>query len=162
MGRIGLFSTVIVAIALGSGACRRGDDRANAATEGRDAGGREEVTITGCLTGAPDRNAFVVTPARDALASGALHSGTGEVPTFTYELVGNSGDLSPHVGRQVEVTGKVDDERDDEVDVDRKDKTESPRVDDKVTPAIETKEEVEIKVRRLEVSSVRPTGQPCK
>jgi hypothetical protein len=62
------------------------------------------------------------------------------------------------------VTGHLDDDRDDEVKVDQEDKTELPKTqsgDDKVTPAIETDTEMRINVRRLNVSSITPTGQAC-
>lgn len=124
----------------------------------------EEVSVTGCLTAAPDRNAFVVTADRNALTSGTLHASSGEVPTYTYELVDAKADLTPHVGRQVEVKGHLDPERDDEVDVESKDTTELPSArvgKDAVTPAIETSTEVEIMVRRLHVVSATPTGKAC-
>ena len=163
----GLFLGVVFSMAAGSAACSRtADERANqqeAALATRE-GANDEVTITGCLTGAPDRNAFVVTADRNALTSGALHSGSGETPTYTYELVGNAADLSPHVGKQVQVRGRVDDDRDDEVDVENKTKSEGERVqsgDSKVTPAVETNEEMEIKARRLQVASVSATGGNC-
>jgi hypothetical protein len=136
----------------------------DAAMSERDRAAGDEITVTGCLTSAPDRSAFVVTADRTALTSGALHAGDGETPTYTYELTGNSGDLAPHVGRQVEVTGRLDEDRDDEVKVDEEDKTELPKTqsgDDTVKPAIETETELNINVRRLNVSSVSQTGKPC-
>lgn len=168
MRATGIIFGLMLTAAAGSAACSRTADQREQQQEAAlatraDATG-DDVTITGCLTSAPDRGAFAVTADRNALTSGALHSGSGEVPTYTYELVGNAADLSPHVGRQVEVKGRLDDDRDDEVDVETKNKTESPRVqsgDDKVTPAIETNEEMEIKVRRLHVTSVNPTGGTC-
>jgi hypothetical protein len=163
----GLFIPIVCGVALTATACGRAEERkatqeAALATRAQTTG--KEVTVTGCLTSAPDRGAFVVTADRNALASGALQSGSGEVPTYTYELVNASGDLTPHVGRQVEVKGHLDPDRDDEVDVDTKDKTKEPptRVGgDTVTPAVETRSEIEIQVRRLHVVSTTPTGQPC-
>ena len=163
----GSYLPIILGLAVTATACGRADERraeqsAALATRAQQTG--KEVTITGCLTAAPDRGAFVVTADRTALASGALSSGSGEVPTYAYELVDSSADLSPHVGRQVEVKGRLDNDRDDEVDVDTKDKSKEPpaRVgNDTVTPAIETKEEIEIKVKRLHVISATATGQPC-
>jgi hypothetical protein len=124
----------------------------------------DELTVTGCLTSAADRGAYVVTADRTALASGALHAGDGETPTYTYELTGNTGDLASHVGRQVEVKGRLDEDRDDEVEVDQEEKTELPETqsgNETVTPAIETDTEMRINVRRLHVSSVSQTGAPC-
>ena len=163
----GLFIPIMCGVTLTAAACGRAEERKAAqdaalATRAETTG--QEVTVTGCLTAAPDRAAFVVTADRTALASGAMHAGSGEVPTYTYELVDSSADLTPHVGRQVEVKGHLDPDRDDEVDVDAKDKSKEPptRVGgDTVTPAVETKSEIEIQVRRLHVASATPTGQPC-
>ena len=158
---------IILGLAVTATACGRANERRaeqTAALETRAQQTGKEVTITGCLSAAPDRGAFVVTADRTALASGALYSGAGEVPTYTYELVDSSADLSPHVGRQVEVKGYLDADRNDEVDVEEKDKSKEPQArvgNDTVTPAIETKEEIEIMVKRLHVVSTTPTGQPC-
>ena len=130
----------------------------------RDGAAGDNITVTGCLTSAPDRGAFVVTADRNALTSGALHAGDGETPTYTYELTGNTNELAQHVGRQVQVQGRLDDERDDEVKVDEEEKTELPKVqsgNDKVEPAVETDTEMQIKVRRLNVASVTQTGRMC-
>jgi hypothetical protein len=157
---------ILLGLAMTATACGRAEDRRaeqSAALESRAQQTGKEVTVTGCLAAAPDRAAFVVTADRNALASGAVHAGSGEIPTYTYELVDSSADLSPHVGRQVEVRGHLD-ARNDEVDVDARAKTKEPPVkvgDDTVTPAIDTKQEIEIKVRRLHVVSATPTGQPC-
>ena len=108
----------------------------------------QEVTVTGCLTAAPDRAAFVVTADRNALMSGAMHSGSGEVPTYAYELVDSSADLSPHVGGRSK-------SRASRSPIATKKWTSMPGQDqgaadesgrDTVTPAVETKPEIEIKV----------------
>lgn len=168
MRRTGLLVGIICSVAVGAGACNRADDRAaqqEAAIEARDGGASgDEVTVTGCLTAAADGNAYALTAARTALTSGAMHSGTGETPTYTYELMGNTGELKEHVGRQVEVTGRVDPDRRDRENVDEKEKTELPETpsgDRNVTPAIETETEMRINVRRLEVRSVTETGRAC-
>jgi hypothetical protein len=158
----------MLSVALGSAACSRtAEERGEmqeAALDARGGASGGEVTITGCLTSAPDRGAFVVSADRNALTSGGLHAGDGETPTYTYELTGNTADLTQHVGRQVEVRGRVDDDRDDEVKVDQEEKTELPERqsgDDTVKPAIETDTEMNINVRRLNVSSVKQTGAAC-
>jgi hypothetical protein len=163
----GLFIPLVFGVSLTAVACGRADERKatqEAALATRAATTGKEVTVTGCLTAAQDRAAFVVTADRNALTSGAMNTGSGEIPTYTYELVDSSADLTPHVGRQVEVKGHLDPDRDDEVDVDAKDKTKEPPTrsgGDTVTPAVETKSEIEIQVRRLHVVSATPTGQPC-
>jgi hypothetical protein len=117
------------------------------------------------LTAAPDRAAFVVTAARDTLTSDAIYAGSGGTPTYTYELMGNTGDLTSHVGRQVEVTGRLDEDRKDTVDVDNEEKTALPEVqsgDRKVEPTIKTETEIDINVRRLQVAQVTATGVACQ
>ena len=164
MHRTGLLIGLIFSVGIGS-ACSRAADEPLADQDPSPTATGNEITVTGCLTSAPDRDAFVVTAARDALTSGAIYSGAGGTPTYTYELMGNTADLTAHVGRQVEVTGRLDDDRDDEVDVDEEDKTELPKVqsgDRAVEPSIETDTEMEINVRRLAVATVEPTGQPCQ
>lgn len=150
----------VVALASGAWACSGADD--TTAREARLDG--DQVTVTGCLTAAPDGGAYVLTANRNALTSGALYSGDGEVPTYTYELVPGSADLTPHVGREVAITGAIDDDVKDEVEVDDEKTTTEPETqvgDDKVTPAIETDTEMEIQVRRLHVASVQATGNSC-
>jgi hypothetical protein len=168
MRRTGPFLGILLSVALASAACTRtADERAEqqrAALAARDGAPGEDVSITGCLTAAPDRSAFVVTADRNALVSGALYSGSGETPTYTYELTGNTGDLSAHIGRQVRVTGRVDKKREDQVKVDDEQKVKLPETqsgNDKVTPAIRTDAEMEINIRRLIVASVTPTGKSC-
>lgn len=167
MHRTGLILGVIFSVGMGAACSRSADERANQQMAG-EADGRatgNDITVTGCLTAAADRAAFVVTADRNALTSGAMYSGAGGTPTYTYELTGNTGDLAAHVGRQVEVTGRLDDDRKDDVQVGEKEKTELPAVqsgDRTVEPAITTETKLDINIRRLEVASVAPTGQGCQ
>ena len=168
MRHTGILVGLIFSAAMGSAACSRAADERGAQQEAaiaaRDGAAGDEITVTGCLTSAADRGAFVVTADRNALTSGALHAGDGETPTYTYELTGNTADLTKHVGRQVRVTGRVDEDRDDEVKVDQEEKTELPETrsgNDTVKPAVETDTEMNINVRRLTVSSVAQTGAAC-
>lgn len=173
MHRTGLYLGIILSVAVGSGACSRAADerdgsaiaRDGATGDAVDAATGDEITVKGCLTAAPDRAAFVVTADRDALTSDAIYAGSGGTPTYTYELMGNTGDLTTHVGRQVEVTGRLDTDRKDDVDVDEEEKTALPPVqsgDRKVEPSIKTETEVDINIRRLQVAKVAPTGQACQ
>ncbi len=168
MRHTGVFVGIIFSVAMGSAACSRAAEERGemqeAALAARDGAAGDEMTVTGCLTSAQDRGAYVVTADRSALASGALHSRDGETPTFTYELAGNTGELAQHVGRQVQVRGRLDEERDDEVKVDAEEKTQLPETqsgNEKVTPAIETETEMRINVRRMNVSAVTSTGAAC-
>jgi hypothetical protein len=162
MRRVGIFTLFLFSMTLTSAACnRQGEEAARQPAAVADArGDGEEITVTGCLTAAPDRSAFVVTATRDALASSTVQATGGEAPTYTYELVGGA-DLHAHVGQQVAVKGRLDSDGKNEIDIDNERKTEQPETragNDTVTPAIETKEEIELQVRRLHVSSVMPTG----
>ena len=169
MRQSGLIIGLALSVAIGTAACSREaeqrGDMQESALAARDGAAGDAITVTGCLTSAPDRGAFVVTADRNALTSGALHAGDGETPTYTYELTGNTADLTRHVGRQVQVTGNLDEDRDDQVKVDEEEKTELPKTqsgDETVRPAVETDTEMKINVRRLSVSSVTQTGRACE
>jgi hypothetical protein len=168
MRRTGLVLGLIFSVGFVLSGCNRtADERADqqrAALEEKGQLPGDLIKITGCLTAAADQNAFVVTADREALASSTLTAAQGEAPTYTYELAGNTSNLPAHVGQQVEVTGRVDEDRKADVDADEKSEVKLPPAQsgkDIVKPAIETEAEVEIKVRRLHVSSVMPTGRPC-
>lgn len=163
MERSGLFLGLILSAALGVVGCGNADERAEMqeqALESHAGATGDETTVTGCLTSAPDRAAYAVTVTPEALATAVNPTKTD---TYTYELVGNAADLAQHVGKEVQVMGRLADFG-DEVEVEKKEEaTLEPRQsgDEKVTPAIETKTEAEINVRRLHVSTITPTGQPC-
>ncbi len=168
MRRTGLILGLIFSVALVlSGCSRTAEERSEQQQAAMEAQGQlpgDLIKVTGCLTAAPDRNAFVVTADRHALTSSTLTATQGETPTFTYELTGDTSNLSAHAGQLVEVTGRLDDSRKDEVDVDDKSEAKLPSVrsgNETVTPAIETETDVEISVRRLHVSSVASTGRDC-
>jgi hypothetical protein len=154
-------------MAAASTACgRNADERARSqeAALAADPARGDDITVTGCLTAAADRGAFVVSADRNALTSGALYANSGETPTYTYELTGNTADLTAHVNQQVEVSGHLDDDRKDRAKVDQEETVKHAEVQagkDKVAPAIETDTEMDINVRRLQVASVKPTGRPC-
>jgi hypothetical protein len=172
MHRTGLILGITLSIALVSACSRTADEqdatvgaRDSATGDAADAATGEEITVKGCLTAAADRAAFVVTADRDPLTSDAIFAGAGGTPTYTYELMGNTGDLTSHVGRTVEVTGRLDDDRTDDVNVDEEEKTDLPEVqsgDRKVEPTIKTETKMDINVRRLQVAKVAPTGQACQ
>lgn len=65
------------------------------------------VTLTGCIRGGPEANTYIITKAPDALTAGINAATTGAVPTINYVLVGGQ-DFKPHVGHQVEITGRID------------------------------------------------------
>jgi hypothetical protein len=81
-------------------------------------GGRNDITITGCLARA-DRtepgaaHAFVLTNARTGAPSSesSVHEATGTTGTAPVTLTGNDSDLQKHVGQRVELRGKWDESR---------------------------------------------------
>ena len=144
-------------------ACRDGNERRpeNLQADATAPSG-PEVSVTGCLTAGRDASAFVLTAARDSLATGTLQASRGEVPTYTYELVGAPADLTPHVGKQVEVRGRIDPDVKESVDVEAKTRDEQPAVRAGQDSArVETRQEIEIDVRRLYVLSTTPTDRRC-
>jgi hypothetical protein len=154
-----LITTLTLAFALA--ACGGGDERPATQADANATPRGPEVTVTGCLTGGREANAFALTAARDPLASGTLQVGRGEVPTYTYELVGATNDLAQHVGRHVEIRGRVDPDVKESVDFEARTRDEQPASTGQGTPSVETREEVEVDVRRLHVLSVTPTDRRC-
>ena len=149
-----LFTSVIVvsALAVTSGACKRGQPPAPAVQQTTGVQPRlEPVTLTGCLRSGmfADNTWVLTTPSSDG----------GAVKGATYQLAGGDPDtLRNYAGRQVEVSGTVDAEE--------RVATGSgpmPRPAAKGTsgsPTVETKTEVDIK--RLTVATVKPTGDRCE
>jgi hypothetical protein len=108
----------------------------------------EPTTVTGCLrAGVVADQTFVLTAMR---AEGASESAT-------YHLTGLEGvELGDHVGQQVEVSGILRAEQ-EVVSISGPAEVEKKA---EGTPVVETRTEVDVK--RLDVSAVRPTGQPCE
>jgi hypothetical protein len=165
MDRTGVFLPLVLTFVVATAAC--GGDRA--ATEYPQAAGETAsvdgrlITITGCLTGAPERDAFVLSADRTAMTS-ALPT-AGDARTYTYQLVGVSADLAAHVGQQVEVRGRLERGAEDDVQTETSDTRELPETTAggrTVSPAVETTESVDIRLRRLHVDTVTPTGAACQ
>lgn len=142
-------------LAIAGAACSsaRGDEREAGA---KPSGSGDEVTVSGCLSG--ENGNFVLTAAPDAAVAATERAFADERETHSYVLNGGT-NLQEHVGKRVEVVGHiVGGER--ELDHDAKAKTEQP-ASGKDTPTVTTKEEVEVEVRQLNVSQVRPTSGNC-
>ena len=153
--------TLAVGLTLAFGtACSsaRGDeDRSDAAASGSG----DTVRIAGCLSGSPDGR-FALTAAPDGVAATAGRAVAGdERETHSYILIGGD-NLQQHIGRRVEVVGTLSGSS-RQVDHDAKTKAEVPNAtggDDK--PTVKTTEEVEVQVRQLNVTEVRPVTGDCK
>ena len=165
--------TISTAALLGAG-CRDSDDDINnrpaaenaAATPATTPDSTEargpEMAVTGCLTANPDGRGFALTPSDTANTPAERTMQMPGRQTVTYELVGNSADLTPHANTVVTVRGREDASARREADVERKDEAEQqPAPGVKDTPTVETKEEVDVNVRRLHADTVVPSGDAC-
>lgn len=137
----------VIAVGLVTSGCTRKNDTAPVVESGSQTsaqGGRQPATVIGCLRAGEAADTFVLTSAGEQ--------------AVTYQLAGGEGEtLRDHVGHQVEVTGTVTAEQ--------RTATRATSSSDKAvgtggTPTVQT--QTQVNVRRLEVSSVKPTGSECK
>ena len=126
----------------------------------------KSVTVTGCLSAAPDQKTFTLSTAPSARGTSGETSGTSApgAATITYTLTpSGSVDLKSHVGHTVQVTG-----------------TEAPGQDTVVShtatehgaaaaestpgkqPVVKTQEQAKIVARQLTVSSVKMIAADCR
>jgi hypothetical protein len=112
----------------------------------------QPVTVTGCLQkGTIAENTWVLIS--DAASAGT----TGRAPT--YQLTGgNTSALRDNVGQRVEVSGTVQAEQ--EIASNSGTIPENRAKGTSGTPTVQTKTDVDI--RRMEVTSVKPTGDRCQ
>jgi hypothetical protein len=148
--------TVAVILAFAGARCSpaRGEHASEAAK-----GSGDTVTVSGCLTASPDGN-FALTAAPDAAVSTAARAMNDERETHSYVLVGGD-NLTQHLGKRVEVTGKLAG-RTQEMEQDARKTTESaPSTAGGDTPTVKTKEEIDLEVRQLHVSAVKSVAPTC-
>lgn len=120
----------------------------------------QSTEISGCLRGGDTAGSHVLVTDPDPMSASADRSTRGQVATYTYVLVGEG--LAQHVGRRVSVTGTIEATDDMEVEETREQTSAPAKVDgDTVTPTVEVEESAVIEMRRMQVSSVQPTGEPC-
>jgi hypothetical protein len=135
------------------------------AANGRDAGrlgGRDQVTVAGCLNGGPDGR-LVLTAAPDPGVTAAARPGMGERDTHSYVLVGGN-NLQQHIGKRVEVSGSLVGKQ-EELERQSKSQSQSPTAtgtSGRETPTVETKEEVDLEARQLNVGNVRELAPTCQ
>jgi hypothetical protein len=143
---------MVLSLAVAAGACNR--QKSTAPDVQRTTGEvprSEPVTVSGCLqSGAIAENTFVLNATQP--------EAVGTTATSTYQLQGGDVDmLRQHVGERVEVSGTVEAEQkvtssSGTVQEDRAKATNG-------TPTVETKATIDVK--RLDVDSVKPSGQRC-
>ena len=146
-------ATLCCAIAVAGVACNKNKQAAPDAQMSTGLQPRSQpVTVTGCLQkGTIAENTWVLIS--DAAAAGT----TGRAPT--YQLTGAHTDsLGKNVGQRVEVSGIVQAEQ--EVASNSGTVPENRAKGTSGTPTVQTKTDVDI--RRLEVTSVKPTGDRCQ
>lgn len=123
--------------------------------------GGDEITVNGCLSAGPD-GSFVLTASAGTEVAVAARVGSTTRETFSYVLVGGQ-NLQEHLGRRVEVAGRLNDDVDEQVELeaDRESATPAKGTDEDLTAKVETKEEVDIEVRQLRVGTVRQVAGTC-
>jgi hypothetical protein len=147
-------------VALAGAACS--SDRAASGNEAGRPGGRDQVTVAGCLNGGPEGR-LVLTAAPDPGVTAAARPGMGDRDTHSYVLVGGN-NLQQHIGKRVEVSGSLVG-RQQELERQSKSESQSPAAagtSGRDTPTVETKEQVDLEVRQLNVSNVREIAPTCQ
>jgi hypothetical protein len=163
--RIPTLIAASLSIALAGAACssdRSNDRNAATGTDTSRAGGRDQMTVAGCLSGGPDGR-LVLTATPDPGVSTAARPGMGERDTHAYVLVGGN-NLQQHIGKRVEVIGSLVG-RQEELERQSKSQTQSPAAtgtSGRDTPTVQTKEQVDLEVRQLNVSTVRELASTCQ
>jgi hypothetical protein len=127
---------------------------------------KSEVEVTGCLTGTNDQ--FVLTELDRAETGTTIASPATE----SYQLIGDSASLRPHVGKQVRVNGMAETP---EVAIVRESSpapaaqpgvgtsgsARSPAADPSAEPKVATEQQTRIEFSSLRVRTVTPTGRTC-
>jgi hypothetical protein len=154
MRRISLFSAFVLTASVAAAGCGRDEAKpavppAEVQTQAVQPA-NQPTTINGCLKAGDAQGMYVVTAAQTA----------GSPDTATYQLVGNTGvNLADHIGRRVQVSGIV--RETGELESRARAETAKPEATSGTAkPVVETK--TEVKIKRLEVSSVQPTGDRCE
>lgn len=132
----------------------RGDER------GGDAGSGDEVTIAGCLS-TDSAGRYALTAAPDASVSTVARAMDDEWDTKTYLLIGGD-NLQSHLGKRVEVTGRIAGRTIDMEHKDTKEAQEPPASGgDHNQPSVKTKEEIDLEARQLNVREVKDVAPTC-
>jgi hypothetical protein len=125
-------------------------------------GSGDDVTVAGCLS-SDASGQFALTAAPDATGSIAARVvDDNDRDTKSYILIGGQ-DLQSHLGKKVEVVGKVSGKT---IDMEHKagsGETQQPAASggDHNQPSVKTTEEVDLKARQLTVSTIRDVAPTC-
>jgi hypothetical protein len=142
---------VVLAAVLAIGGCNRRPPTEQQSATTVQPPNPEPVTITGCLKkGVIADDTFVLIASRSE----------GANATATYQLIPNPDvNLRDYIGQQVEVSGAVQSQT-DVTSTAGKTTTQSSAKATGGSPTVQTKTDVDVK--RLEVSSVKPSGGSCQ
>jgi hypothetical protein len=121
---------------------------------------KDPVTIEGCLTTGEDGRA-VLTAAPDQGVSTAARAGTGDRDTHTYVLVGGE-NLQANVGKRVEITGRVSEDRAQVEHEGKDDATRTSATRPGEDARVRSTEEVDLQIRQLVVESMREVAPTCQ
>lgn len=151
-------------LTLGSLTLACGGDREPEPEEAREAETvpmAQATTVTGCIQGGTQEGTYVLATDPNPLGASADRTLRGETATYTYLLEGR--DLGQYVGRQVTVTGTIEEKDDLEVEDSSEAEGTPTTVDgDTVTPKVEVDTEAVIEMRRLQVNTVQATAGECQ
>lgn len=149
-------ATLNLAVMAAACSSARGDE-GNGGDGGTGSG--DTVTIAGCLSSSPDGR-FALTAAPDAAVATAARAMDNERDTHSYVLIGGD-NLQAHLGKRVEVTGRLSGRTRDLEQESSKKTTAPPAQSGGDTPTVTTTEDVDLEVRQLTVRQVRDLAPTC-
>ena len=144
------FGTILLAAAtaLGAAACSAPSDKApELQTKTPEQAVNQPITVSGCLRAGVASDTFVLNTGKTE----------GSFDAATYQLQPKEGvELRNYAGREVEVSGTL---RSEQTVATTGKVEEQPSKGAAGTPTVETKSE--LNVRKLDIASVKPTGNKC-
>ena len=153
-----IYAVAPVIFALAAGCSAISGEKRNSIDKESSSG--DEVTIAGCLS--TDSNGrYALTAMTDATGGAMARGFDNDIDTKSYVLIGGD-NLQSHLGKRVEVVGKVEGKS---IDMEHKDTktTEQPPASggDHNQPSVKTKEEIDLEARQLNVKEVRDVPGTC-
>ena len=149
-------TSMILCTVIAAGACNRGPETTTTKPEVQTQTAQTAnmpMTVSGCLKAGEAADTYVLTTARTE----------GSTDAATYQLVGSqTANLREQIGRRVEVSGTLQAQQQIAATgtaQTKPDKSAERATGTIGTPTVQTRTEIDIK--RLSVSSVKPTGEKC-
>ena len=123
-------------------------------------GSGDSVTIAGCLS-TDSQGRFALTAAPEATGAAAARAMEIERDTHAYVLTGGS-DLQSHIGKRVEVTGKVEGKKIEYENTEKAKSEQPPAAGGKNNePVVKTRESIDLEARQLTVQSINDVAGTC-